>query len=523
MGTELAVRVEGRALRAFIFDMDGVVTDTASAHAASWKRLFDEYLRERAERTGEPFRAFAEDDYLQYVDGKPRYDGVRDFLASRGIVLPDGDPSDPSDHETVCGLGNRKDGYFLARLREGGAEPYPSTVELVRRLKASGVRTAIISSSRNMSEVLAAAGVADLFDVRVDGIVSDELGLTGKPDPAIFLEAARRLGVGPSEAVVVEDAVSGVQAGTRGGFALVVGIDRAGHAAELRAAGADVVVRDLAELPIAWPGQRRIRDLPSALARWDEIAEQLKGRTPAVFLDYDGTLTPIVERPEDALIPPETREAVRRLAERCTVAVVSGRDLADVRTIVGIDGIWYAGSHGFDIEGPGGRRVQHGVEYLPELDLAEKELLDLLAPVPGARVERKTFAIAVHYRQAEEGTIPRIDASVARVASAHGRLRRTGGKKVFELRPDLPWDKGRALSFLLEVLAPDPAAVVPIYVGDDETDEDAFGALGDAGIGVVVRGEGDDRSTLARYALDDPTEARDLLDGLRRLLEGRPA
>ncbi|MFB3739411.1 MAG: HAD family hydrolase, partial [Candidatus Velamenicoccus archaeovorus] len=193
MGSRAAVQVGGRALRAFIFDMDGVVTDTASAHAASWKRLFDGYLRERSERTREPFRPFEEDDYLRYVDGKPRYDGVRDFLASRGIVLPEGEPSDPPGRETVCGLGNRKDGYFLAGLREGGAEPYRSTVELVGRLSALGVGIAVISSSRNMGEVLAAAGIGDLFPVRVDGVVSEELGLTGKPDPAIFLEAARRL------------------------------------------------------------------------------------------------------------------------------------------------------------------------------------------------------------------------------------------------------------------------------------------------------------------------------------------
>ncbi|HEX9122047.1 MAG TPA: trehalose-phosphatase, partial [Actinomycetota bacterium] len=488
----------------------------------SWKRLFDEYLRERSGRTSETFRPFGENDYLQHVDGKPRYDGVRDFLASRGITLPDGEPTDPPGRETVCGLGNRKDGYFLARLREGGADPYPSTVELVRRLSALGVGTAVISSSRNMTEVLAAAGVADLFDVRVDGIVSDDLGLTGKPDPAIFLEAARRLGVDPSEAAVVEDAVSGVEAGRRGRFALVVGVDRAGHAAELSEAGADVVVADLADLDVE-TRRETVLDLPSALARWDEIAERLKERTPAVFLDYDGTLTPIVERPEDAVLSPETRDAVRNLAERCTVAVVSGRDLADVRTMVGVDGIWYAGSHGFDIAGPGERRHQHGTEFLPDLDAADKDLVDLLAPVPGARVERKTFAIAVHFRQASEDRIPEIEAAVERVAAAHGRLRRTGGKKVFELRPDIPWDKGKALMFLLGVLAPDGPAVVPIYVGDDETDEDAFRAVDDTGIGVVVRGEGDDRPTRARYALDDAAEARDLLDGLRRLLEGRTA
>jgi len=241
---------------AVIFDMDGVVTDTASTHAAAWKRLFDEYLDERSRRTGEPVSPFTPDDYRRYVDGKPRYDGVRDFLVSRGIALPEGDPSDPPDSETVCGLGNRKDAYFLTQLREQGARAYTGTVALVGRLAAQGVRTAIISASRNLTEVLDAAGVGDLFQVEVDGLDAERLGLAGKPDPAVFLEAASRLGVEPARAAIVEDALAGVEAGRRGGFALVVGVDRTGHAEALRAAGADAVVPDLAALELEGPGRR---------------------------------------------------------------------------------------------------------------------------------------------------------------------------------------------------------------------------------------------------------------------------
>ncbi|HEV8572765.1 MAG TPA: beta-phosphoglucomutase family hydrolase, partial [Actinomycetota bacterium] len=211
-------------IHAVIFDMDGVVTDTASVHAAAWKRLFDEYLTERSRRTGEPFRPFdVDEDYRRCVDGKPRYDGVRSFLASREISLPEGDPSDPPERETVCGLGNRKNGYFLAHLKEQGADAYSSTVTLVRDLQARGVRAAVISASRNMAEVLASAGLSDLFGAKVDGVDAEELGLSGKPDPAIFLEAARRLGVEPARAAVVEDALAGVEAGRRGRFGLVIG------------------------------------------------------------------------------------------------------------------------------------------------------------------------------------------------------------------------------------------------------------------------------------------------------------
>ena len=239
-------------LKAVLFDMDGVITDTAQAHAATWKRLFDAYLEQRAKQRGEGFRPFEIDsDYLRYVDGKPRYDGVRDFLASRGIHLPEGSPDDPPERETVCGLGNRKDRLFLAQLREHGTSAFPSTVVLIEKLRRRGVRVAVISSSRNAPEILEAAGVKDLFETRIDGIVAAELELPGKPDPAVFLEAARRLGVEPARAVVVEDATAGVEAGRRGGFGLVIGIDRVGQAAELRRSGADLVVADLAQVSVA--------------------------------------------------------------------------------------------------------------------------------------------------------------------------------------------------------------------------------------------------------------------------------
>jgi beta-phosphoglucomutase family hydrolase len=285
----LAIRLE--ELGAVIFDMDGVVTDTAAIHAAAWKHLFDEYLEERSRRTGEPFRPFDIDaDYRRYVDGKPRYDGVRDFLRSRGIVLPEGGPVDPPDRDTVRGLGNRKDRYFLEHIKRHGVQPYTGTVKLVRFLQAAGVAAAIISASRNLTEVLDAAGIPDLFDVRVDGVEAERLGLRGKPDPAIFLEAARRLRVDPGRAGVVEDALAGVEAGRRGGFALVIGVDRTGHAEELRARGADVVVTD--------PGQLIPLSRTETAPEWlREVPEGFPGPTPdtAWLLEVHG-FDPLRER-----------------------------------------------------------------------------------------------------------------------------------------------------------------------------------------------------------------------------------
>jgi len=236
-------------IEACLFDLDGVLTDTARMHAAAWKQMFDEFLRGRAEQTGEPFVPFDPvRDYDEYVDGKPRYDGVRSFLAARGIELPEGDQGDPAAKETVHGLGNRKNELVLALLERDGVEPYEGSVRYVKAVREAGLRRAVVSSSANTRQVLEAAGLADLFEVRVDGIVAQEEHLKGKPAPDTFLAAAKKLGVEAAAAAVFEDALAGVAAGKAGRFGFVVGVDRAGQADALREHGADAVVSDLAEL-----------------------------------------------------------------------------------------------------------------------------------------------------------------------------------------------------------------------------------------------------------------------------------
>jgi beta-phosphoglucomutase family hydrolase len=234
---------------AVLFDLDGVLTSTAKIHSRCWKTMFDDFLSRRAAEGKEPFRPFdLETDYKLYVDGRPRYEGVRSFLASRNISLSEGTPKDLPTADTVCGLGNCKDALVKAAIDRGEVEPYPGSVALVRWLREQGIRTAVVSSSNNCEEVLRAAGILDLFETRVDGLVAGELHLQGKPAPDTFLKAAQMLGVSPARAVVVEDALAGVQAGRAGGFGLVVGVDREGGGDALRAHGADVVVTDLAEL-----------------------------------------------------------------------------------------------------------------------------------------------------------------------------------------------------------------------------------------------------------------------------------
>ena len=500
---------------AVLFDMDGVVTDTASVHAAAWREVFDDALRVHADETGTPFVPFTEEDYLATVDGKPREDGIRSFLASRGIDPPDA----PGSPLSVEAIGDRKNERFLELVRTQGARVFASTLAFVEELRTAGIRVGLFTASRNMDAVLDAAGVSARFDVRVGGVEAAQLGLRGKPEPDLLLEAAARLGVAPDRTGVVEDSRAGVDAASAAGFGWVLGVDREGNEAALRAAGAHAVVPDLASVRLAEAPS--VVQLPSALASWEAVAARVDDRRPAVFLDYDGTLTPIVARPEDAILAAPARDAVARLASVHPVAVVSGRDLDDVRTMVGVEGIAVAGSHGFDIVGPDGARHQVGDAYLSDLEDAERALAPLIAPIEGARIERKRFAIAVHFREAGPRAGPLVRAAVDEVVRTCPRLRSTGGKMIAELRPDIPWDKGRAVKRMRELLGLDGARIVPIYVGDDETDEDAFREVRADGIGVIVRGEGDDRPTLARFSLADPAEVRLLLERLARTGAGR--
>ena len=269
-------------------------------------------------------------------------------------------------------------------------------------------------------------------------------------------------------------------------------------------------------LGVSGPTARSISDLPAALDRLDEVEERLGDHTPVVFLDYDGTLTPIVDDPEDAVLDEAMRTSIQRLRNRYPVGIVSGRDLDDVRSRVGVDGVHYVGSHGFDILAPDGTRHRRATAYLPALRRSEEALRKKIQRIEGAWVERKSFAVAVHFRNlAHPGDEDRVESAVDEVTKGETRLEKTGGKKIFEIRPAVDWDKGRAVTWILDNLV-DARDPVPLYIGDDITDEDAFRALRRRGVGVVVMGA-DERESAARYRLADTTQVRRFLDALSEM------
>ncbi|MCF7870261.1 MAG: trehalose-phosphatase [Candidatus Omnitrophica bacterium] len=525
-----------------IFDLDGVITQTALVHEEAWKEMFDEYLRLREKRDNEPFKEFRKpEDYLEFVDGKPRYEGVKSFLKSRGIELPFGSPEDEPGKETICGLGNKKNNRFLEVLKKEKPKVYKNAVIFIKALKDKGVKIGVASSSKSCKPILETAGLLDLFETRVDGVVSARLGLTGKPEGDIFTTAARNLGTEPLESMVIEDAVSGVQAGRNGSFGLVLGVARRENEKELTKEGADIVISDFKNIDLEviedW-FRRKPRPLFSA---WENIDEPYQDRVTEFekdkkilinpfykrsvkdtlfskekiifFLDYDGTLTPIVEKPDMAKISKSMQEAVKKLSQKYPVSIVSGRRREDVQSLVGIEGLFYAGSHGFDIKGPDFQVIQpKAKEVIPLVSEIIKLFHSELDKIEGVIVEEKKFSVAIHYRLVKkESQIKKIKELVDSVVNNHKKdLRLLSGKKVFELLPNMEWDKGKAIRWISESMKVDWQTTSVVYIGDDTTDEYAFSTIRTRGTGILVSDQ--DEYSLAHFKLNSPEQVRELFE-----------
>lgn len=477
-------------IQAAILDMDGVITQTAKVHKNAWREMFDEFFKEKGYQEQ---NSMTDDDYLSYIDGKPRYDGVKSFLGSRNISLPYGDTGDKPSYESICGLGNRKNDLFRELLSKGGVDTFASAIEKIKKWKNEGIKVAVVTSSKNCKLVLDTAGITSLFDAIVDGVVAKELQLDGKPNPDIFLQAAKMMEIEPKQAIVFEDAISGVQAGSKGNFAYTIGVSRNGKYTHFYENGADVVIESFQDIDITkekgdkGPFEQKV---PMVFSRLDEFYDLFLDKKPVIFLDYDGTLTPIVSQPEDAVLSKEMRDILIELSESKKTAVVSGRDMDDVKSLVNIDTLYYAGSHGFRISGPGGLKMEldEAQKFLPMLDDIENELIvELENEIEGVKIDRKRYAVAIHYRNAPEDSIDTVFKKADEIIQKYKDFKKGTGKKIIEIKPGIDWHKGKALFWIMDALdVENKNNYIPIYIGDDVTDEDAFKAIADEGIGILV-------------------------------------
>jgi len=406
----------------------------------------------------------------------------------------------------------------------GVFEARDSTVPLLRRLQDVGAATAVYSSTRDCAQVLRAAGIDELVSVLL-GQAEIAEGL----DAGALAETARRLGILPVRCVLIDREQAVLRAGRDGGFGLLIGLERNGQADELLALGADAVVADLAEISVR-SGGSAMSTIADAAQVFGQVKELVATRRPVVFLDFDGTLSDITAHPESATLVDGAAEALRALAAECPVAVISGRDLADVRERVKVDEVWYAGSHGLELMAPDGTQHENAAaaRVIGAVAHAARRLTETLGDVSGIVVEHKRFAVAVHYRNADPADIDRVIAAVHNLGRSEG-LRITAGRKVIELRPNLAWEKGTALNWLLEHIeasdgGADAGAVLPIYIGDDITDEDAFDAVQFDGAGIVVRhDEHGDRPSAAMFSLESPSAVIEFIARLAQDLENAAA
>ncbi|WP_197283474.1 trehalose-phosphatase [Mycobacterium sp. Marseille-P9652] len=511
------VVIDPRYYDAVIFDLYGVLRDAASIQRQSWASLFNDYMVLRPTFRGEDHSLFTDADYDRHLNGKPGPDGVAAFLTSRGITLPFGAASDAGD-DTICGLANRQRRLY-AELLDRDVPLLAAMVTLTRKLAEAGVAAAAHAPLAEGHHLWSADGMGDgLLDVFIeaagrdaqgDGPAGADAGLVVLRDAPDVRAAANALGVRAHRAVVVGDNQAGLAAGRDAGFALVVGVEGSDARPE---ADADVVVNDLADIAVR-TGDKRISEIPNALEAYGQLAGIAIGRESVLFLNYDVVLPQAVADPgADARIQ-KAAQALGNLAALSPVVVISGRDVADIRDRVGIPEVWYAGNHGFELLGPDGTHHEHdgAAAAVPVLADAAEKLRDILSGIPGMQLIHKRFAVAVHYPAAAAEHIDDIVATTHRIGKKN-KLQICPGHGLVELRPNVAWDEGTRLAWIRSHVDK-PRSLIPIYIGGDLVDEDAFDAVQLGGVGIAVRHNTDgDRRTAARFVLDGPDEVGEVLE-----------
>ena len=483
-----------------IFELDGVLINTTEIHAKAWKQMFDIYNQRRKEKGQEPFEEFREvEDTPFHMKDKHHYDGVESFLKSKGIEIPYGTPADDEESETICGLGNLKNEYYRSFLKEADVSIIPENVKKAREWKYRGLKIGVVTSVKSSKAVKEIPGLEDLFDVCID---SEEQ--PGRDVSQMMLNAARKMEIDPQKIVVIDESLSGIEAARKCGFNLVIGINDGDNKDNLLENGADIVLPSLEEFDLFSEEDYRKKYLPSAIDNMDKIIADIRNNKTLICLDYDGTLTPIISDYKNALLSEEMHATLKSASEDVPVAVVSGRDISFIKEKVNLDNVFYAGSHGYQIEGPDGfeYKLKESSEILPHLNDAERDLKKRTKLIKGVEIERKEYAIAIHYRHVHKDDIEYLENVVSDILQEYPRLKRGGGKKIIELKPNIDWHKGKAMNVLREAITPGEDSMV-IYVGDDETDEDAFKAI-KKGYGIYVGHPG--QETAASYYFRDVEE-----------------
>jgi trehalose 6-phosphate phosphatase len=504
-------------VKAVIMEMD-LIIQTAIIHKTAWKQTL---IGLPGNMPNEILRLFDE-LYEKYLDGQPMYHGLEKLLQAKEINLPFGNINDSPGEKTVCALGNLKQKNFNRLLNEPEVKTFSDAAKQIYNWKKLGIKTAIISADENFDEVLDTKDIRTLFDVKINGQKSRQKGLKEKPEADIYMQAVKELHVSPESCILLDDSVAGLQAGSKANFGLLVGVNRYGNRKILSENGADLVIDSFEELDLLNDPEIKgwfTQNIPPFASEYVKIGDEVYGKTPVLFLDYDGTLTPIVKHPEDAVISQEMQEVLKECASKFRVAAVSGRDMNDLRNKVNLPNLIYAGSHGFHISGPDGLYMEHekSDEILPRLDELEKKLQKEFSHIKRAQIDRKRYAIAVHYRNVNKEDVPFMLEKLNEIIANFPDLKKGKGKKIVELKPNIEWNKGKAVKWILEKLnLTDKNKYIPIYIGDDVTDEDAYKVLKDWGMGIQV-GPGATNSA-ARYRLRNVYQVRMLLKDLANFM-----
>ncbi len=512
------IKMQKFGMKAIIIDMSEVLVHTARINQNAWETVFNDLLNKN-----NVMQPFTIEDYNTFIEGKPKFERVQNFLNSQNINLPFGSQSESTEKDTICSLEKRKSKIFSHLLKENELQFYEKALEKIKYWKEKGLKTAIVSSDETFKKSLNASVINNLFDVKIDGHASRKKGLKEKPEADLYIEATKKLGVDAESCVLFDDSVPGLQAGSKGNFGLVIGVSRRENRKLLSENGADLVIDNFDELDLindpdikTWFNQ----SIPPFASQYVEIGKAVYNKTPVLFLDYDGTLTSIVQHPEAAVISKEMYEVLNECAAKFKVAAVSGRDMDDLKSRIKLENMIYAGSHGFRISGPDGLYMEHdkSEEILPVLDKMEKKLNQVfLNSIEGLQIERKRYAIAIHYRNSREKDIPYIKNMVYETTKNSEGFKVGEGKKILEIKPDINWHKGKAVLWILDKLGlTDPNKFIPIYIGDDVTDEDAYKALKGRGIGIQV-GPGA-ATTAAQYRFKNVYQVRIFLKELANYL-----